>query len=71
MDDNAVDTGRDDGRAGGDGPAVEGPWSQKDYHHPAAGWGAAMSVARVLGREHTVASGTRAMFTMNHEHGGF
>ncbi|HZX04309.1 FdhF/YdeP family oxidoreductase, partial [Kribbella sp.] len=46
-------------------------WSQKDYHHPAAGWGAAMSVARVLGREHTVASGTRAMFTMNHEHGGF
>ncbi|TDW93425.1 molybdopterin-dependent oxidoreductase alpha subunit [Kribbella pratensis] len=61
----------DDVRAGGDGPTTDREWSQKDYHHPAAGWGAALSVARVLGREHTVVSGTRAMLTMNHESGGF
>ncbi|TDW86500.1 FdhF/YdeP family oxidoreductase [Kribbella sp. VKM Ac-2566] len=61
----------DDVRAGGDGPTTDREWSQKDYHHPAAGWGAALSVARVLGREHTVVSGTRAMLTMNHDSGGF
>src|SRR3954451_14611951 len=65
------DDKEDDVRAGGDGPTTDREWSQKDYRHPAAGWGAAMSVTRVLGREHTVLSGTRAILTMNHESGGF
>ncbi|GAA3104089.1 molybdopterin-dependent oxidoreductase alpha subunit [Kribbella aluminosa] len=56
---------------GGDGPTTEAEWSQKDYHHPSAGWGAAMSVAKVLGREHAITSGPRAMLKMNHENGGF
>jgi molybdopterin-dependent oxidoreductase alpha subunit len=46
-------------------------WSQKDYHHPAAGWGAAISVGKVLAREHAVGRGSAAMFRMNHENGGF
>ncbi|WP_329475004.1 FdhF/YdeP family oxidoreductase [Kribbella sp. NBC_01484] len=62
---------RDTVEPGGDGPEVEEAWSQEDYHHPAAGWGAAVSVARVLTREHAVVSGTRAMLKMNHEDGGF
>ncbi|MFF0342704.1 FdhF/YdeP family oxidoreductase [Kribbella sp. NPDC004875] len=57
--------------SGGDGPATDGEWSQQDYHHPAAGWGAAKSVAQVLGHEHAVLSGPRAMLKMNHENGGF
>jgi molybdopterin-dependent oxidoreductase alpha subunit len=56
---------------GGDGPETQAPWSQKDYHHPSAGWGAAISVAQVLGRQHAVTSGSRAMLKMNHENGGF
>lgn len=56
---------------GGDGPEPDGKWSQRDYHHPAAGWGAAKTVAEVLAREHTVVSGTKAIFRMNHENGGF
>ncbi len=62
---------RDTVEPGGDGPEVEEAWSQEDYHHPAAGWGAAVSVAKVLTREHAVVSGTRAMLKMNHEDGGF
>ncbi|MER7251471.1 FdhF/YdeP family oxidoreductase [Kribbella sp. NPDC000426] len=46
-------------------------WSQEDYHHPAAGWGAAVSVGQVLKRGHAVVSGPRAMLKMNHENGGF
>ncbi|MGW7684077.1 molybdopterin dinucleotide binding domain-containing protein [Kribbella sp. NPDC054772] len=57
--------------SGGDGPAADGEWSQQDYQHPSAGWGAAKSVASVLGREHAVLSGPRAMLKMNHEDGGF
>ncbi|MEV4262488.1 FdhF/YdeP family oxidoreductase [Kribbella sp. NPDC049584] len=56
---------------GGDGPVTDAPWSQLNYHHPAAGWGAAKSVAQVLGRQHAVVAGTRAMLRMNHENGGF
>ena len=32
------------------GPADAGRWSQRDYHHPAAGWGAAKSVGEVVVR---------------------
>jgi hypothetical protein len=34
----------------GRGPAVDGDYSRHPYHHPAAGWDAAESVASVLAR---------------------
>lgn len=46
-------------------------FSQKDYHHPAAAWGAAMSVGRVLVEQGQLIDGVRAIFRMNHENGGF
>ncbi len=57
--------------AGGDGPRDDAPWSQRDYHHPAAGWGAAISVARVLARTRAAIDGPRAIVKMNHENNGF
>ncbi|MBX9567436.1 MAG: FdhF/YdeP family oxidoreductase [Candidatus Obscuribacterales bacterium] len=45
--------------------------SQKDYHHPAAAWGAAFSVGRILVEQGAVLDGVRAIFQMNHENGGF
>jgi molybdopterin-dependent oxidoreductase alpha subunit len=57
--------------ATGFGPNAGGSFSQKDYHHPAAGWGAAKSVSLVLLRERELIDGTRAIFNMNHENGGF
>ncbi len=45
---------------GGDGPKARGRWSQKDDHHPAAGWGAAKAVTRfIVGQRTTLASGRR------------
>jgi molybdopterin-dependent oxidoreductase alpha subunit len=41
------------------------------YHHPAAGWGAGKSVARVLIRAREPLDGPRAIMRMNHENGGF
>lgn len=55
----------------GYGPNSGGKFSQEDYHHPAAGWGAALSVSRVLIKQHEVIDGTRVVFKMNHENGGF
>ena len=55
----------------GRGPNVGGEFSQEDYHHPAAGWGAARSVAKVLGARREPIAGTRAILRMNHENGGF
>lgn len=55
----------------GRGPSTTRPFSQKDYVHPTAGWGAARSVAHVLIRDREPVDGTRLMFTMNHEDGGF
>lgn len=46
-------------------------FSQKDYHHPAAAWGAALSVGKVLLDQGAVVDGVRAIFKMNHENGGF
>ncbi|MDQ4501294.1 FdhF/YdeP family oxidoreductase [Sinomonas sp. ASV322] len=43
----------------------------RPYHHPAAGWGAAMSVSKVLLRERAFLDGPRAIVRMNHENGGF
>nr|WP_189274157.1 FdhF/YdeP family oxidoreductase [Kitasatospora griseola] len=41
------------------------------YRHPAAGWGAAKSVTRVLARTGEWVDGPRAVLRMNHEGGGF
>ncbi|CAN5402083.1 FdhF/YdeP family oxidoreductase [soil metagenome] len=46
-------------------------FSQKDYHHPAAAWGAAFSVGRVLVEQGSIVDGVKAIFKMNHENSGF
>ena len=55
----------------GRGPAPNGGFSRHDYHHPAAGWGAARSVAEVIEKAGEPIDGVRAIFTMNDENGGF
>jgi len=55
----------------GRGPAPDGRYSRHEYDHPAAGWGAARSVARVLEHAGEPPEGFRALFVMNHEDGGF
>lgn len=55
----------------GRGPAQTDHYSRHDYHHPAAGWGAALSVGNVLEHAKLPLEGTRALFLMNHEAGGF
>jgi hypothetical protein len=52
-------------------PTGEGDFSQEDYHHPAAGWGAAISVSKVRITQGKLIDGTRAVFKMNHENGGY
>ena len=59
------------GPALGRGPAPGDDYSRHEYDHPAAGWGAARSVARVLERAGEPLEGVRALFVMNHENGGF
>ncbi len=46
-------------------------FSQKDYHHPAAAWGAAFSVGRILVEQNAIVDGVKAIFKMNHENSGF
>ncbi|MFT4262820.1 MAG: FdhF/YdeP family oxidoreductase [Nocardioides sp.] len=56
----------------GYGKGDDKPWSQQDYHHPAAGWGAAVSVSQVLVRERQPFRGSFAMLKMNQPaHNGF
>ncbi|MGN9909670.1 FdhF/YdeP family oxidoreductase [Phytohabitans sp. LJ34] len=55
----------------GRGPAPTGHHSRHEYHHPAAGWGAARSVGSVLARAGEPVEGFRALLVMNHEDGGF
>ncbi|MDT7801203.1 MAG: hypothetical protein QOI78_4636 [Actinomycetota bacterium] len=55
----------------GRGPAPGGEYSRHEYDHPAAGWGAARSVADVLRRAGEPVEGVRALFVMNQENGGF
>jgi hypothetical protein len=43
----------------GRGPVPDGNFSRHDYHHPAAGWGAARSVGRVLEEQGTPVEGVR------------
>ena len=49
----------------------EKKFSQKDYHHPAAAWGAALSVGHVLLESRQIVGGLQTIFEMNHENGGF
>ncbi|MDQ0708434.1 molybdopterin-dependent oxidoreductase alpha subunit [Arthrobacter woluwensis] len=58
-------------RQGGYGPVAKGAPSQHPYHHPAAAWGAATSVMKVLIREKELLAGSQAMFSMNHPIKGF
>ncbi|WP_208321413.1 FdhF/YdeP family oxidoreductase [Microbacterium hydrocarbonoxydans] len=58
-------------RQGGYGPLTTRPWSWGDYHHPAAGWGAALSVGQVLLRSQAPVTGALAMLKMNHPIKGF
>jgi molybdopterin-dependent oxidoreductase alpha subunit len=55
----------------GRGPADGKPPSRSDYHHPAAAWGAARSVGRVLVKAREPVGGARAILRMNHEDKGF
>src|SRR5471030_24025 len=57
--------------AAGCGPNAGGRFSQNDYHHPAAAWGAAKSVGLTLLRQGEIIDGVRAVFRLNHEDGGF
>ncbi|EFV13423.1 FdhF/YdeP family oxidoreductase [Segniliparus rugosus] len=55
----------------GRGPRQDGELSQRDYTHPAAGWGAAFSVGGVLIKNRRPVAGTAGMLRMNHEGKGF
>ena len=55
----------------GRGPASNGNAERSDNHHPAAGWGAAKSVVRVIARAGRPLAGTRALLKMNHAERGF
>src|ERR1700757_3127003 len=55
----------------GRGPVPDAGFSRHEYHHPAAGWGAARSVGHVLEERGTPVEGVRALFVMNQENGGF
>jgi molybdopterin-dependent oxidoreductase alpha subunit len=57
--------------ATGSGPNAGGAFSQHDYHHPAAGWGAAKNVGLVLLKQRELIDGARVVFNMNHEDGGY
>jgi molybdopterin-dependent oxidoreductase alpha subunit len=55
----------------GRGPVPDKDFSRHEYDHPAAGWGAARSVGRVLEKSSEPLHGMRALLVMNHEDGGF
>ena len=57
--------------ATGCGPNAGGEFSQHDYDHPSAGWGAALNVGRVLLKQRELIDGARVVFKMNHEDGGY
>ena len=57
--------------ATGSGPNAGGAFSQHDYDHPAAGWGAAINVGQVLLKQRELIDGARVVFKMNHEDGGY
>jgi len=58
-------------RQGGYGPPTDRGWSQRPYHHPAAAWGAAMSVGKVIARAREPIAGPLATLKMNHPIAGY
>ncbi|WP_447911544.1 FdhF/YdeP family oxidoreductase [Microbacterium phyllosphaerae] len=58
-------------RQGGYGPRTDRAWSRKPYGHPAAGWGAAVSVGRVVLDQREPIAGPLAMLQMNHPVSGY
>lgn len=52
-------------------PVPAEAWSHTPYRHPAAGWGAAMSVGRVALQQGRPLAAAGAMFTMNHGQTGY
>ncbi|MGN6032910.1 MAG: molybdopterin-dependent oxidoreductase, partial [Thermomicrobiales bacterium] len=63
--------GRPDQPAAGCGPATDAQPGRHDHDGPAAGWGAALSVGKVLVGQRQLAQVPRIMLTMNHEGTGF
>jgi molybdopterin-dependent oxidoreductase alpha subunit len=63
--------GAPDAPALGRGPETREDLQCREYHHPAAGWGAAKSVTRVLARGGAPLAGARALVKMNHADRGF
>lgn len=57
--------------SGGNNDGKKRKYSRNFYGHPAAAWGAAFSVGRVLLEQGEIVDGVRAIFKMNHENGGF
>jgi anaerobic selenocysteine-containing dehydrogenase len=55
----------------GRGPNRPARVSQENERAPTAGWGAARSVVRVLGRTREPVKGPQAIVKMNHENSGF
>jgi molybdopterin-dependent oxidoreductase alpha subunit len=55
----------------GRGPAGDERPEHSDYGHPAAGWGAAKSVARVIAFTGEPLDASRSLLKMNHDDGGF
>jgi len=68
---NASDDAQQDPVEPSIGATPEQPPQFSPYHHPAAGWGAAASVTKVLVGERELVDGPRAILRMNHENGGF
>lgn len=62
--------GTPESAAPGCGPGRGQP-KHKDYHHPAAGYGASFSVAKVLFKQREILEGPQVLLRMNHENGGF
>src|ERR1700693_1823841 len=55
----------------GRAPRPTDEFARHDYHHPAAGWGAARSVGEGMEKAGEAVEGFRALFRMNQENGGF
>ncbi|GAA2589316.1 FdhF/YdeP family oxidoreductase [Winogradskya consettensis] len=51
--------------AKGRGPNSSGEYSQADYHHPSAGWGAAVSVGKIIAKAQEPLAAPRAVLQMN------
>jgi len=55
----------------GCGPVTNHAPEQKAYHHPAAGWGAALNVGKILVHQRAMREAPGILFRMNHDGRGF